>query len=94
LSTVVFKYDWVFGPKHITVYTSEDGKTFTEAASKAIEDIDNIDDGNGCLDYTLTFDATTAKFLKVVAESYTELPQWHPGAGNPGFLFVDEVIVK
>ncbi len=94
LSTVVFKYDWVFGPKHITVYTSEDGKTFTEVVSKAIEDIDNIDDGNGCLDYTLTFDATAAKYLKVVAESYTELPQWHPGAGNPGFLFVDEVIVK
>jgi hypothetical protein len=75
-------------------FTNTYGKTFTEVASKAIEDIDNIDDGNGCLDYTLTFDATTAKYLKVVAESYTELPQWHPGAGNPGFLFVDEVIVK
>ena len=94
VSTVVFKYDWVFGPKSITIYTSEDGQTFTEVAAEKIVDVDNMDDGNGCMDYTLTFDATTAKYLKIVAESYTELPEWHPGAGHPGFLFVDEVIVK
>jgi hexosaminidase len=94
VSSVVFKYDWVFGPKSITVMTSEDGKTFTEVASEEIIDIDNMDEGNGCLDYTLTFEKTYAKYLKVVAETYEELPQWHPGAGHPGFLFVDEVIVK
>ena len=94
LSTVIFKYDWVFGPKSITIYTSEDGQTFTEAAAEQIVDVDNMDEGNGCMDYTLTFEATSAKYLKVVAESYTELPEWHPGAGHPGFLFVDEVIVK
>jgi hexosaminidase len=94
VSSVVFKYDWVFGPKSITVMTSEDGKTFTEVASEEIIDIDNMDEGNGCLDYTLTFEKTSAKYLKVVAETYEELPQWHPGAGHPGFLFVDEVIVK
>jgi hexosaminidase len=94
VSSVVFKYDWVFGPKSITVMTSEDGKTFTEVASEEIIDIDNMDEGNGCLDYTLTFEKTSAKYLKVVAETYQELPQWHPGAGHPGFLFVDEVIVK
>ena len=94
VSTVIFKYDWVFGPKSITIYTSEDGQTFTEAAAEQIVDVDNMDEGNGCMDYTLTFEATSAKYLKVVAESYTELPEWHPGAGHPGFLFIDEVIVK
>ena len=94
LSTVVFKYDWVFGPKSITVYTSEDGQTYSKVASKAIKDIDNMDEGNGCLDYTVKFAKTTAKYLKIVAESYKELPEWHAGAGHPGFLFVDEVIVK
>ena len=94
LSAVIFKYDWIFGPKSIAVLTSEDGETFTEVASEEIADIDNMDEGNGCLDYTLTFEKTSAKYLKVVAETYKELPQWHPGAGHPGFLFVDEVIVK
>ena len=50
-------------------------------------------EGNGCHDFTLTFTETTAKHLKVVADTYTELPKWHPGAGRPGFIFVDEIIV-
>lgn len=94
ISTFVFKYDWVFGPKSITVLTSEDGQTYTEAAHMDVQDKGLMDDGNGCQDYTLTFGATSAKYLKVVAETYTALPEWHPGAGHPGFLFVDELIVK
>ena len=94
ISSFVFKYDWVFGPKSITVLTSEDGKTFSEIAKKDVVDEGQMDDGNGCQDYTLAFDQTAAKYLKVVAETYTELPQWHPGAGHPGFLFIDEIIVK
>ena len=53
-----------------------------------------MDDANGCQDYTLTFSQTSAKYLKVIAGCCTSLPEWHPGAGHPAFLFVDEVIVK
>ena len=94
VSSFVFKYDWVFGPKSITILTSEDGQTYSEIAKMDVQDKGQMDDGNGCQDYTLTFDPTSAKCLKVVAETYTELPEWHPGAGHPGFLFVDEIIVK
>ena len=94
VSSFVFKYDWVFGPKSITILTSEDGQTYSEIAKMDVQDKGQMDDGNGCQDYTLTFDPTSAKYLKVVAETYTELPEWHPGAGHPGFLFVDEIIVK
>ena len=94
MSTYVFKPDWIFGPKNFTVLTSEDGLTFSEIARMDVQDDGQMNDGNGCQDYTLTFEPTSAKFIKVVAESYTELPEWHSGAGYPGFLFVDELIVK
>ena len=94
LSTYVLKGDWIFGPKSITIQTSDDGKNFTDTAFLAVEDNGLINEGNGCLDYTLSFDSTSAKYLKVIAETVTELPDWHPGAGNPGFLFADEIIVK
>lgn len=94
LSTYVLKGDWIFGPKKVAVYTSEDGTTYSEAASQTIEDNGLMNEGNGCQDYTLTFAETSAKFLKVVADTYTELPEWHPGAGHPGFIFIDEIIVK
>lgn len=93
ISTFVFKYDWVFGPKSITILTSEDGRTYSEIAHMDVEDKGQMDEGNGCQDYTLTFAETSAKYLKVIAETYTELPAWHPGAGHPGFIFVDEIIM-
>lgn len=93
LSTYVLKGDWIFGPKAIAIYTSEDGVSYSEAVSQIIEDNGLMTDGNGCQDYTLTFAETSANYLKVVAETYTELPAWHPGAGHPGFIFVDEIIV-
>lgn len=94
LSTIVFKYDWIMNPTSFTVLTSEDGENFTEAAHVDIECVGQMDDANGCQDYTLTFSQTSAKYLKVIAGCCTSLPEWHPGAGHPAFLFVDEVIVK
>ena len=94
LSTIVFKYDWIMNPTSLTVQTSEDGMTFTEIAHMNIECEGQMDDANGCQDYTLAFGETSAKYLKVIAGCCTSLPQWHTGAGHPGFLFVDEVIVK
>ena len=94
LSTFVFKYDWIMNPQSLTVYTSEDGKNFTEAAHMDIEVEGLMDDGNGCKSYSLAIGETSAKYLKVVAGCCTSLPEWHPGAGHPGFLFVDEIFVK
>ena len=94
LSTYVFKHDWIFNPTDIRVLTSDDGKTFTEVAYAEIKTIDNIDDGNGRQEYTLTFAPAEARYLKVTASPVTRLPDWHPGKGSAGFLFVDEVIVR
>ena len=94
LSTIVFKYDWIMNPTSLTVQTSEDGETFTDIAHMNIECEGQMDDANGCQDYTLAFGETSAKYLKVIAGCCTSLPEWHTGAGHPAFLFVDEVIVK
>ena len=94
LSTLVFRYDYIFGPTSIEVLTSEDGENFSQLAYAEYQIEGRVDDGNGCQDYTLTFPATSAKYIKVVAGCLKALPEWHSGAGRPGFLFVDEVIVK
>ena len=93
LSTYVLKGDWIFGPKKIAISTSEDGNAYSEVAAEVYEDNGQMTEGNGCQDYTLTFAETSAKYVKVVADTYTVLPAWHPGAGYPGFIFVDEIIV-
>ncbi len=94
LSTIAFRYDYLFGPTDMTVSVSDDGDKYTQLshAECAVEGM--IDDNNGCAEYTLTFDQTSAKYLKITAGCIASLPEWHPGKGNPGFLFVDEVVVQ
>ena len=94
LSAIVFRYDYLFGPESISVMTSEDGENYTEVAYAAYKVEGRVDDGNGCHDYTLTFPETSARYLKIKAEVIKALPDWHSGAGRPGFLFVDEIIVR
>jgi len=93
LSTFVFRYDYVFNPLDLTVYVSEDGKDYSEVAHDEYPIEGGVDDGNGCNEYTVNFPETTAKYLKVTAGCLSALPDWHSGKGNPGFVFVDEIIV-
>ncbi len=94
LSTFTFRHDYVFNPVDLIVCISEDGKEYTEVARAEYPVEGLIDDGNGCQEYTLTFPETSAKYLKVTAHCLEALPDWHPGKGARGFVFVDEIIVK
>ena len=60
LSTTVVKYDDIFNPADITVYTSEDNKNFTEVA-KAEYETEGQNDPNGPKEYTLEFPETSAR---------------------------------
>ena len=31
--------------------------------------------------------------FEIIVDNFGKLPQWHPAAGNPAWLFVDEVYV-
>jgi hexosaminidase len=93
LSTFVFKYDYIFNPLNLVVYTSENGEEFTEISRADFPVEGNIDDGNGCQKFSVTFPETSAKYLKVTAGTIKALPEWHSGKGRPGFVFVDEVFV-
>ncbi len=40
------------------------------------------------------FDPATVKYIKIVGNTVSKLPAWHPGKGDKGWLFVDEVLVN
>jgi len=92
MNTCVEKGDWVFDARGMTVEVSEDGKTYTKIASENYAAM-KADDRNGVYTHTQTFDPVKARFVKVIALSESEIPAWHGGKGNPGFLFVDEISV-
>lgn len=35
-----------------------------------------------------------AHYVKAFAKNLGEIPAWHPGAGSPAFIFIDEITVE
>jgi len=43
--------------------------------------------------YSLEIPETTGQFFKIIVRNPKVLPSWHDGAGNPPWIFIDEVIL-
>lgn len=93
LGTLVDKPNDIFPPLNIVVSTSDNGTDFTEAGRIDIK-VPSSKDADGIMDYTVTFPETSARYIRVDAETIVSKPAWHARGGAPGFLFVDEIIVK
>ena len=46
------------------------------------------------LPYEVSFKPVEIKYLKVIATPLQKLPVWHPGKGDKGWIFVDEVFIN
>lgn len=44
--------------------------------------------------YDLKFKPVTVRYLKLIANPVRKLPGWHPGKGQKGWFFTDEIFVK
>ena len=93
LHTCVEKGDWIFDTRGITVAVSDDNKTFKEVASESYPAMKESDP-NQVYTHELKFDPVKTRYVKVKALSEQKIPSWHGGKGQPGFLFVDEIILN
>lgn len=44
--------------------------------------------------FDCSFPATELKYIKIKANAVAKLPAWHPGKGDKGWFFVDEIFVN
>jgi len=84
---------WIVLPKQLSIFTSDDGVNFKEV-STVENDIPAEMTNEVIHELSAQFEPTEAKFIKVLAINYGPLPDWHPGAGEEAWLFVDEIIVE
>jgi hypothetical protein len=70
---------------------SEDGVTYKTIFSKSFGIPDNE---NEQLFHISFSHQCKARFVKVKAINFGKLPDWHPGKGEPAWLFVDEIVAK
>lgn len=86
------KVAWIYPPRSVQVYSSDDGVNFTLLANQDI-DVEKMD---GISIETVNLDTPGAKgrYLKFVAATFGVIPADAPGAGNGAWLFCDEIMVE
>ncbi len=80
-------------PTNVEYYTSMDGKNF-ELVGNVVNTLP-IDQYGGYLrEFNTEFAPREARYIKVRACSIGNTPDWHPGAGRPAHMLVDEIVVE
>ncbi|TSA26266.1 MAG: hypothetical protein D4R67_08240 [Bacteroidetes bacterium] len=85
---------WIFFPVEVQFFTSLDGETFTPAGISNHE-LSQKDFELRTLEQWIDMNPPVqTRFVWVVAKNPGVCPDWHPGAGNSCWIFVDEISVE
>ena len=84
---------WIWLPRVMEVNLSDDGRTFRPFVT-ADHEVDVRARGPRVEELTARAPADRARFVRVRARSLGKCPSWHPGAGDPAWLFADEIRVN
>ena len=85
---------WIWMPKKVTFFVSEDKKTWKEQPPYNNPDIPADKYGGFRGEFLALLSGQNARYVKIVAENFGECPPWHLGAGGQGWLFVDELTIE
>lgn len=80
---------WVYLPSSVELFTSSDGVTFQRLSQETMPVGHDI----GVVEKNISFPATQMRFLRIVAKNPGLIPAGANGAGQPAWLFVDEISV-
>lgn len=84
---------WIWLPGEVVFLVSEDGITYNEMYRK--KNSTPLDkDGSFVETFTYAAPKQKGRYVKVVATNMGSCPEWHPGSGNPTWIFIDEVTIE
>ena len=83
---------WIWQPRTVEVFVSNNGNDFISAGvtDDFIVKVKALETGT----MKVTFNATNARYVKVVVKNWEEIPPGNPGEGSKAWLFVDEIEVN
>lgn len=80
-------------PTKVEYYLSTDGKNF-ELAGTVANTLPIDQYGGRVRDFVAEFPARNARYVKMIAYTLGNTPDWHPGAGRPANILIDEIVVE
>jgi len=84
---------WVFLPEKVTVAIAKTAKNYYNQ-KVFINDVPQKNSDIILKDFAVEFSKQPARYIRVWAKSIIKCPAWHPGAGSPAWLFIDEIVVE
>lgn len=82
---------WIFLPKSVSFEVSADGINFETV--KTINNTIDISQASLLYEFKTSFGSRPVRFVRIKAVNNL-CPAGHPGAGKPGWIFADEIIVE
>ena len=84
---------WIFLPITLTIEISEDGVNFSESnITRNVDDLNN--EKVFVRDFQVLFETTDTRYVRLTAKNVGIVPDWHRGAGDKAWLFIDEIVVE
>lgn len=84
---------WIFLPEEVSLSVSNDGRTFTLVV-QVMKVIPQNRKGVWSVPYSAGFSPIEARFVRLKATNLKACPGWHKGAGQPCWVFADEIILE
>lgn len=85
---------WIWMPVYAEYSVSSDGVNYT-TVGRIENTVDPKDYNVQIQDLVLNLEtAVSCRYVKVFAKNFGTIPDWHLGAGDEGFIFIDEIFVK
>ena len=83
---------WIWMPREVEYFVSDDGKNF-RSVGKVKNDIAD-DDPDAVIQEMAVRPRTNARYVKMVAKNIGICPEWHVGAGQKAWIFCDELVIE
>jgi hexosaminidase len=80
---------WIYYPKHITISYSENGFDYSSESTISVKEIES---SKGVV--KIEIPTTSIRYIKVNAYNQGKILEGNPGAGEPAWLFIDEIKVE
>jgi len=84
---------YIFPPSAVEIWGGDDAHSM-KLLKKATPPAATQNDPNANISVDCSFAPATVKCIKIIAKPTMRLPDWHPGKGQTGWVFVDEILVN
>ncbi|MDT8394070.1 MAG: family 20 glycosylhydrolase [Bacteroidales bacterium] len=85
---------WIFLPSTVNFMVANQVDGPWESAGKFINSVPQENKETMVKNFSRKLNGINARYIKIAAKNPGLCPEWHPGAGNPGWVFIDEIVVE